>query len=107
MLNGVTSSGKVRFCAIVRGLRPNYPNPFNPSTTIEFTLPAQAEVSLEIYTSYGERVATLVHGEQDAGTHRVRWNGRNDNSSTVSSGVYICRLSAGAFTAHQSLLLVK
>ena len=73
-------------------LRSNYPNPFNPSTTIVYSLPSSADIRLNIYNLKGQKVRTLVNQVQSAGTFEVKWNGRNDNNVRVASGVYIFRL---------------
>ncbi len=83
-------------------LAQNYPNPFNPATTVSFTLPAAGQVSLEVYNILGQRVAVLADGYFGAGTHQVTWD-----ASSVSSGVYLYRLSAGDFNQTRKMLLVK
>jgi len=75
-------------------LRPNVPNPFNPSTTISFELPARAEVSLDVYDVRGRRMVNLERGSYAAGVHRVRWDGRDASGASVSSGVYFYVLRA-------------
>lgn len=72
----------------------NYPNPFNPSTTIRFDLPEMAIVSLRVYDIKGRQVARLVDAELDAGYHSIVWDGTDELGVPVASGVYICRLSA-------------
>jgi len=67
----------------------NYPNPFNLSTTICYSLPASADIRLSIYNLKGEKVRTLIHQHQSAGTFEISWNGRNDNNVHVPSGIYI------------------
>jgi hypothetical protein len=88
-------------------LEPNYPNPFNPSTTISFQLPVVSEVKLAIYNSNGQLVRTLYSGERAAGRHRVVWDGRDDHGQRVASGVYIYLIRAGSFAAQHKLLLMK
>jgi hypothetical protein len=73
-------------------LSANYPNPFNPSTTICYSLPASADVWLSIYNLKGEKVRTLINQHQSAGAFEIRWNGRNDNNVGVASGIYIYRM---------------
>jgi hypothetical protein len=73
-------------------LAPNYPNPFNPSTMISFTLPAAAKVTLQIYTETGQLVRTLVDGDLHPGYHRMGWNGRNESGRMAAAGVYLYRL---------------
>ncbi|ARA94309.1 hypothetical protein AWN76_014865 [Rhodothermaceae bacterium RA] len=79
-----------------------YPNPFNPATTIRYTLPEVARVTLVIYDVLGRAVATLVAGEQAAGAHHVAFDG-----SGLSSGVYLYRLEAGSEVVSGKMLLLK
>jgi hypothetical protein len=80
----------------------NYPNPFNPSTTIRYGLPRNATVHLTVFHSLGQEVAELVNGEVEAGYHEVRFD-----ASSLSSGVYFYRLRADDFVETQRLLLLK
>ncbi|MEJ2053318.1 MAG: FG-GAP-like repeat-containing protein, partial [Calditrichaceae bacterium] len=73
-------------------LRHNYPNPFNPSTTIEFGLNNPAIVKLTIFNLLGQEIISLTDGAYSTGKHQIRWNGRNKNGVYVSSGIYIYRL---------------
>lgn len=83
-------------------LHPNYPNPFNPRTTIRFQLPEATQVKLAIYDVNGRLVADLVNGLRQAGYHEVTWD-----ASSLASGMYICRVQAGGFIGLQKMLLVK
>jgi hypothetical protein len=87
---------------VVFALNQNYPNPFNPSTTISYDLPVNSTVSLNIISTLGQNVATLVNGVQPAGTYRVTYNAQG-----LASGVYFCRIQAGKFVAVKKILLVK
>jgi flagellar hook assembly protein FlgD len=71
----------------------NYPNPFNPRTTIEFTLPAKGETKLAIYDVKGRKVKILLNAVLEAGIHSLIWNSRNDDEQEVASGVYIYELT--------------
>ena len=84
------------------GLMQNYPNPFNPSTTIRYALPAAAHVQIKIYNTLGSEVATLVEGEHSEGLHEVTFD-----ATGLPSGMYICRMHAGTFSANRKLLLVR
>jgi hypothetical protein len=88
-------------------LHPNYPNPFNPYTTVAFTLQAPATVSVEIYDILGQRVRTLVDCSMPAGNHRVVWDGRNSEGRSVASGVYFYRFRAGEIVETRRMLLLK
>jgi hypothetical protein len=83
-------------------LSPNYPNPFNPSTTIDFTLPKAAQVQLKVYNLLGQEVATLVNGTVAPGSHSVKFNGTN-----LASGVYLYKIVAGDFVSTRKMLLLK
>ncbi len=83
-------------------LNQNYPNPFNPSTTIRYGLPAKSTVSLIVYNSLGQAVATLVSGEQEAGYYEVRFEGTN-----LASGIYFSRLKAGTSMRTNKILLLR
>ena len=79
-----------------------YPNPFNPTTTLSFTLPSPARVSLSVYDVSGRLVTTLMNGWRDAGSHQVTFDG-----SGLVSGVYIYRLQAADFSASGKMVLMK
>ncbi|MCK4539397.1 MAG: T9SS type A sorting domain-containing protein [Candidatus Krumholzibacteria bacterium] len=85
----------------------NHPNPFNPSTSVSYYLPASADVRLEIYDVSGRRVATLAEGFQTPGPKTVRWNGTSEGGDMVSSGVYFCRLTAGKKTLTRKMILLR
>ena len=85
----------------------NYPNPFNPSTSIRFSVPAEQQVSLKIFNMLGQEVVTLVDGKMSTGSHEVVWDGRNASGQTVASGTYIYRLSAGNKVVSKYMHLMK
>jgi len=86
----------------------NYPNPFNPSTTIRFEVPAAQAVRLGVYDLGGRLLRTLVDGRTVArGPHRIDWNGRDDQGRSVPTGVYFYRLDAGSFTETRRMTLIK
>ncbi|NOX38886.1 MAG: T9SS type A sorting domain-containing protein [Calditrichaeota bacterium] len=88
-------------------LYPNYPNPFNPSTTIVFDLPQAVPVRLEIFNALGERVMTLVDDRFPPGRHRRVWHGQGQNGKLLTSGVYYLYFQAGSYTQVQKMLLMK
>ncbi len=88
-------------------LHGNAPNPFNPVTTVSFDLPAVAAVRLVIYDAAGRRIRTLVDAPLPAGRHELKWDGTGDNGRPVASGVYLCRMEAGAFSETRRMALVR
>ncbi|MCK4579621.1 MAG: CotH kinase family protein [Candidatus Marinimicrobia bacterium] len=88
-------------------LHQNFPNPFNPVTTIRYDLPRRAKVTLTIYDILGREVAVLINGEQGPGYHSVIWNGRNERGQPVSTGVYLYRIQAEGFAETRKMLLLR
>ena len=88
-------------------LLPVCPNPFNPVTTITYLLPEKAEVSLVIYNSMGQSIRKLVSGPRKAGKYTVLWDGRNNRGIPVTSGLYLCRFTAGRHEFTQKMLLMR
>ena len=80
----------------------NYPNPFNPTTQISFTLPKAAQVKLTVYNVLGQVVQTPVNEHMEAGYHSITWDGHN-----VATGIYLYRLEAGEFQATKKMMLLK
>ena len=85
----------------------NVPNPVNSSTVIRFCLPEPGEAEVVVYDLAGQRVAMLDRGWQQAGTHTVTWDGRDEDSAPVATGVYVYRLRAGPHTGSRRLLMVR
>ncbi len=87
-------------------LHQNFPNPFNPSTMIEFELLEPDTVALTVYNVMGQTVRKLVSGQVAAGFHTVAWDGRDDSGMSVSAGVYLYRLSTGGQSVTKKMLLL-
>ncbi|HPS39936.1 MAG TPA: T9SS type A sorting domain-containing protein [Candidatus Cloacimonadota bacterium] len=85
----------------------NYPNPFNPTTTIAYQLPKNGKVRMDIYNLKGQHVTTLVDEVKVAGSHTAIWNGTDSSGSSVASGVYIYRLSFNGVSQSNKMLLMK
>ena len=85
----------------------SYPNPFNPSTTIEFNLESASSVSVDIFNLLGQKIKTIQNGFLTSGIHSVIWNGKDEKSKTVGSGLYFARISDGKTTVTQKLILAK
>ncbi len=88
-------------------LSQNFPNPFNPSTTIRFGLPVQEKVTLKVYDILGREIKTLINEELRPGYHSVEWDGTNDYGVKVSSGIYIYRITAGKFVKSMKMMMLK
>jgi hypothetical protein len=88
-------------------LEQNTPNPFNPTTTISFSIPQRLDVDLTVFDVSGRRVITLVHRTMPAGRSSIEWNGRDTNGRAISSGVYFYRLQAGSIVQTKKMVLLK
>ena len=89
-------------------LAQNFPNPFNPSTTIRYGLPKESKVTVKIYNILGEEIVALEKDElKDAGYHALVWDGRNNSGLHVSSGIYFVLLQAGDFRQSRKMVLIE
>lgn len=88
-------------------LKPAYPNPFNPTTTIHYGIPDVREVSIMIYDLMGRKVATLFHNEQQAGWYEITWNGFLDNGSLAPAGMYLYKIIAADEIKTNKISLIK
>jgi hypothetical protein len=98
----VTSVADGKEIPTVYSLEQNYPNPFNPSTVLRYQLPGVSWVRLAVYDVLGREIAILSNERKNAGTYQVRWD-----ASGLPSGMYICRMSAGAFVASRKMIFAK
>ena len=90
------------------GLVSNFPNPFNPTTTIEFTLPERTTIKVEVFDILGRKVSTLISNQElNAGQQRLVWNGKSDGGVQMVSGTYIYRISSDNYTISNKMMLVK
>ncbi|KAA3616348.1 MAG: T9SS C-terminal target domain-containing protein [Calditrichaeota bacterium] len=85
----------------------NYPNPFNPETTIDYTIAKTGNANIVIYNVLGQKVRTLINGVVEAGTHSITWNGKNAFGISVPSGVYYYTLKSNSFKQTKKMLLLK
>ncbi|MDY6915202.1 MAG: FlgD immunoglobulin-like domain containing protein [Candidatus Cloacimonadota bacterium] len=88
-------------------LEGNYPNPFNPETTVFFTLTNPEKVEVAVYNLQGKKVKTLANSDYSAGQHQIIWNGTNDNGESVASGIYLYKMKAGKYTSAKKMILMK
>ena len=89
------------------GLHQNFPNPFNPVTTISYALPEKSHVTLRIFSVMGSEICTLVSEDKSAGQYEAAWNAQDRFGQTVSSGIYFYQLKAGDYTQIRKMLLVR
>ena len=88
-------------------VKPAYPNPFNPTTTIHYGIPDAGEVSIMIYDLMGRKVSTLFHDEQQAGWYEITWNGLLNNGSLAPAGMYLYKITAGDEIKTSKISLIK
>ncbi len=90
------------------GLVSNYPNPFNPSTTIEFSLPERTIVKVEVFDILGRKISTLINNQElNAGLQRLIWNGKNDAGVQMVSGAYIYKITSDKYSVAKKMMLIK
>ena len=85
----------------------NYPNPFNPITTLRYVLPEDVLVNITIYDMMGRQVKTLVNSPQTAGYKSTQWNATNNRNEPVSAGLYLYTIEAGEFKETKKMILLK
>jgi len=85
----------------------NYPNPFNPETVIEYSLPNAGFTRIVIYNALGQKIRTMLDEEKSSGTYRVLWDGRNETGELVPNGIYFCRISSMGVVKTRKMLLLK
>jgi hypothetical protein len=88
-------------------LNQNFPNPFNPATTIPFSVAQAGDVKLVVYNTLGQEVRTLVNNYKLAGEYSVKWDGRDNVGREVASGIYVYRMEAGGFSATHRMVFMK
>lgn len=103
----VTSVENLSVLPLLFKLNNNYPNPFNPSTNISFSISENTHVTLIIYNSLGEKVRNLVNLNYSPGIYNAVWNGRDDLGFEVNSGVYIYRIVADNFVDSKRMILMR
>jgi len=102
--SGVNTDGNIPYSY---KLDQNYPNPFNPETNISYQIAEQTPVTLTVYDLLGSEVKTLVDQVQRQGRYNITWNGRNNENTSVSSGIYFYRLKAGSIILNRKMIMLK
>ncbi len=85
----------------------NYPNPFNPTTTISFSIHEESNIELSIYNIKGQKITSLLNAQISAGEHSIIWNGKDANNKQVSSGIYFYKMKTGDFQETKKMMLLK
>ncbi len=92
-------------------LHQNFPNPFNPNTTIQFEIPfpgkQKVNVELRIYNLQGELIRTLINEKKEPGIYQIQWNGLDESGSKAATGIYLYQFRAGEFDATKRMILLK
>ena len=92
---------------VVTELKGAFPNPFNPSTTLSFSLKEAGDVDLDIYNQKGQKVRSLVNGMMNSGEHQIVWNGTDDSGRQVASGLYFFRMKSGTYSSTRKMIMMK
>jgi len=103
VVNEPTATGPVRRYELSQ----NYPNPFNPTTMISFSIKNRTRISLRVYAVDGALVRTLLDEVRDAGSYSIEWDGRGNDGTAMSSGVYFYKMMAGDFSRTRKMVLLK
>ena len=88
-------------------LKQNHPNPFNPSTTINYTISEESEISIIIYDLVGSKVIEFFSSSRPSGTHSIQWNGTDQQGNRVPAGIYFYQLKTGDFLQTKKMVLMK
>lgn len=88
-------------------LEANYPNPFNPSTTIKFTVPVKADVQIIVYNMVGQKIKTLINQTMPAGTHSTSWDGTDKSGNEVTTGIYFYKIITDGYSLTKKMMLLK
>lgn len=92
---------------VITEFKGNYPNPFNPATTLSYAVSESGLVALEIYNIRGEKIRTLLNQEMQPGLYTLRWDGSNDKGETMPSGIYFAKFSAGDYNSSRKMIMMK
>lgn len=107
IVGGVSATGEPPLPRLTTRIRNNYPNPFNPTTTIAFDIAQPGVVRITVYDVRGRRVRRLLDQSMPAGQHKVVWDGSTDAGAQVASGVFFCRLESGHQTDVRKMLILE
>ena len=107
VVGGVGVDGDNAAVPLSYNLKQNFPNPFNPVTTIAYGIERKDHVNLSIYNILGQRVKTLVNEDQEANSYEAIWNGDDEEGSQVASGIYFYKITAGDFVETRKMVLMR
>ncbi len=107
MVRSATPVDDVIIPVLATELQSNYPNPFNPETTIRYSVKETSPVTIEVYNLKGQLIRTLVNEVKTAGNYSVVWNGRDSHNQPVSSGVYFYKMNAGKYSSTKKMIMMK
>jgi hypothetical protein len=92
---------------VIFALQENYPNPFNPETSVAFDVPTASTVVIQVYNVLGQTVKTITDKWYEPGRHQVSWDGRDEDNCVVASGIYLVKMMAGSFTDSKKMILLR
>ncbi len=109
VVNAVATSVAEKISGVIDEfeLEQNFPNPFNPTTTIAFKIARTTDVSIKIFNTLGQEITTLVSGKMNSGVYRLQWNGKDSIGTIVASGVYIVKMRAGEISLSRKIILLR
>lgn len=93
--------------SITFSLLPNFPNPFNPETTLKYRIQKQQQITLEIHNLLGQKITTLTKGVKTVGEYTVKWNGKDELGIAMPSGIYLAKLKSNQNISIQKMLLIR
>ncbi len=107
MTVNITENNDVIVTPLVTALKRNYPNPFNPETSIAFDLASAGNVEINIYNAKGQKVKTLISEFKNPGSYKAVWNGKDSNNQNCGSGIYFYKMKSGKYTSTGKMILMK
>jgi hypothetical protein len=107
IIDGTTDVSDIKAGVREYNLAQNFPNPFNPQTSIDFSLPESEHVRLQIYNTLGQLIKTLIDERRDAGIHRIQWHGTDESGRQMPAGIYLYRIQTENFIECRQLVLIR
>ena len=108
IITGLVPVDNIGFDSIFKEIKlENYPNPFNPETTISFSIPEDSKVRIDVFNIKGQHIRTVVNGYLEPDFYNIIWNGKDENGKYASSGIYFYKMNTGDYTSIKKMILMK